>query len=349
MAHELEQDKETGRWSFVSANGQPAWHRLGQVFGEPLTADQALDEANLRGWDVQKVPNLVNLSQMNELGVYEEVVGVPGSFTVTRLEPGTKRRVVIGNPSPSVGSAWTPFQNEQAVAFLSAVTDEYSDARYETAGSIRLGSQVFVSIHLKDFLVGGVDGMKLYLVYVVNHLTGANLCYVTHIRPVCANTVDYGSAQARFTFRHTSGIAGAHSAARSALQLSWNFNSQFHAQAEAMISEQMMLDGFREVCAEIWPAPEPEAKDHVKRKWSERKTVLENLFLFSDTQEGVRNTRWGAFNALVEYADHASPVSAKLSPEQAEEVRALRTIDGGPKTADGKVTVKLRAFELLKV
>lgn len=349
MAHEIEKNEATGAHSFVSANGLPAWHRLGTVIPDGATADQVLDLASLRGWDVQKVQNRVELEQVTADGVTVEAAEVPGSFTVTRVSPFSKRREPIGDPSPGVGKSWTPYQNEQAVEFLAAVTDQYSDARYETAGSIRLGAQVFVSIWLKDFLVGGVDGMKLYLTYLLNHLTGANQAYISNVRPVCANTVTLGLANARYTFRHTSGIADKHAEAREALQMAWNYDTQFQGAAEAMIREQMTLEDFRQVCDTIWPEPKKEEAPATQRRWEERRATLKQLFLFSDTQEGIRNTRWGAFNAITEWADHQSPVSSKLSAAEASEARALRTIDGGPKAGDGKTAVKLAAFSLLAV
>lgn len=359
MAHELEIDAVTGRAAFVSGNNVDPWHRLGQVLPGGLTAEQVLDEANLRGWDVRKIQNLIALDQLTENGVTTETVAVPGQFTVVRNNPFTGKAEALGArtetvtvndvdeirivaPGASVGTIYTPFQNEQAVDFMAAVTDTYSDAQYETAGSIRGGSQVFVSMLLKGFMVGGVDALNLYLIYLLNHTTGANKCFASHIRPVCANTVDAAQEAARFTFRHSASLEQRHQEARDALRLTFGYSEAFQAAADAMIGEKIELDGFQKVVEKIWPAVAEEASEQAKKAMVARNYQLKQLFLFSDTQEEVRGTHWAAYNAIVEYMDHVAPSGGRENvPGEKAEARALRTIGG--------VKEKEQAFALLKV
>lgn len=346
MAHELEQDTASGRTAMVSAHNINPWHRLGTVLPGGLSADQALEHALLRGWDVRKVPALTTLHHEEVLTVdgvtpaRDEVVEVPGQFAVVRTNPFTHQPEVLGEPGGIVGSIYTPFQNEQAVEFLAAITDEFSDAEFETAGSMRKGTQVFVTMKLKNFMIGGVDAHNMYLVYLLNHATGANLAFPTNIRVVCANTADWAVASAKYTFRHSASIEARHQAARDALKMSFNYNAIFEAEAEKMVQEKLDLDEFRKVCNELWPQPEEDAPDRTKKSHADRSGVLKNLFLFAETQADVRLTKWGGFNAIVEYLDHMAP--SRGTTEQAKaDARALRTIDGTP--------LKQAAFELLKV
>ena len=53
MAHEL--DSTNGHVSFANSRTD-AWHRLGQSVGHAMTAREALDAANLFGWNVHKMP-----------------------------------------------------------------------------------------------------------------------------------------------------------------------------------------------------------------------------------------------------------------------------------------------------
>jgi phage/plasmid-like protein (TIGR03299 family) len=357
MAHELE-IAEDGRVASVSGNNISPWHQLGTILPTGLTADDVLDKAYLRGWDVRKEALFTLLPQVTDDGVHEETVEVPGQFAVVRTNPFTKKAEVIGDPGGVVGRIYKPFQNEQAVDFLAAVTDTFGDAEYETAGSIERGGRTFVSMHLKDFTVGGVDGMKQYLVYMCNHVTGANLTFVTNIRPVCKNTVDWGKEQARYTFRHSASIETRHQQVRDALRLAFNYDALFQAEAEKLIQAQMDLGDFQRVCDEIWQLPQPEGEDteakkkheRALRRWSERRLQLKNLFVFAETQEDIRFTRWGAYNAIVEFQDHVAASGGRTAAEKVE-ARALRTIDGGGSVQiDGKaVNVKSRAYELLKV
>lgn len=348
MAHELEQDSN-GNATFVSANGLDAWHRLGTVLPGGLTADQALEAAFLKGWDVRKVPNLTTLHYdevIDDDGVTparDEIVEVPGQFTIVRNNPFTKMPEVLGNPGASVGTKYTAFQNDQATEFLAAITDEYSDAQFETAGSIRQGTQVFVSMRLKDFKVGGVDAINMYLVYLLNHTTGANQCFPTNIRPVCANTVDWALQGARYVFRHSASIETRHQEARDALRLAFNYDAKFQASAEAMLAQKLELDAFRALCREIWPEPEKEAPEATRKSHDRQWQQLKNLFVFADTQEEIRFTKWGAFNAIVEYQDHVAGSRGTSDSEKAD-ARALRVID---QTQVAQVPIKNRAFELL--
>lgn len=357
MAHELEIDENTGRATFVSGRNLDAWHRLGQVLPDGLTADQVLDEAHLRGWNIRKVQNFVLLDQLLATGVTSELVEVPGQFTVVRDNPFTHKAEALGaktetvtaggketvrviTPGASVGTKYNPFQIEEAVDFMAAVTDTYSDAEYETAGSIRGGSQVFVSMLLKGFLIGGVDALNLYLIYLLNNTTGANKCFASHVRPVCANTVDAAESSAMFTFRHTASLDQRHQEARDALRLSFGYSETFQAEADKMIAEKIELDGFQKVTDKIWAPVAEEATDTAKKAMVQRNYQLKQLFLFSDTQEEIRGTRWAAYNAIVEYMDHQAP-SGGVTPQEKADARAMRTIGG--------VKEKEMAFALLKV
>jgi len=353
MGHELEQNPETGEYSFVSGQNISAWHVLGTVMPGSLSADEVLDLAHLRGWNVRKMPVHMRLDDGT-------LVEVPGQFVVIRDNPFTGEPEIMGDPGGIVGRTWMPFQNEQAVGFLGEVTQTFGAAEYETAGSIENGARTFVSIHLKDFTVGGRDGIKMYLVYMVNHVTGANVCFVTNIRPVCKNTVDWGMESARFSFRHSAAIEVRHDQAREALRLAFNYDALFQAEAEKLIQEEMDLDEFRKVCDEIWVQPQPESNlpDDLKRHeramehWSSRRGVLKQLFVFAETQENIRFTRWGAYNAIAEYQDHVAPSGGtQANLESKAKARAIRTINGGGTVVVGgkTVAVKNKAYELLRV
>jgi Domain of unknown function (DUF932) len=55
-----------------------------------------------------------------------------------------------------VGSKYEPVQNEESCALLNAVTDE-SGAVFETAGALRGGREIFVTMRLPTGLSGIVE------------------------------------------------------------------------------------------------------------------------------------------------------------------------------------------------
>src|SRR5688572_10327464 len=98
MAHELEQ-YEDGTTAFFSSR-QDAWHRLGTITAECLTAAEVMEVASLGGWDVRK----------ERLITVESGAIVPNSYATTRIHPKSGQREVLGK----VGTAYQVVQNEQA-------------------------------------------------------------------------------------------------------------------------------------------------------------------------------------------------------------------------------------------
>ena len=90
---------------------------------------------------------------------------VPDQFATVRTNPVTGRPDVLG----VVGRGYTPIQNEEHAALLDALVDE-SGAHFETAGSLRGGRQVFLTMKLPTTMqIGGVDPVDLYLIAFNSH------------------------------------------------------------------------------------------------------------------------------------------------------------------------------------
>ena len=137
MAHQLETWSD-GSASFVSAR-QHAWHRLGTVLPAEFDAAQAMNHARLGGWNVRK--EALQTTVLTGDGV--TTLQVPEQFATVRTNPVTGRPDVLG----VVGRGYTPIQNEAHAALLDALVDE-SGAHFETAGSLRCGRQVFLTMKL---------------------------------------------------------------------------------------------------------------------------------------------------------------------------------------------------------
>jgi phage/plasmid-like protein (TIGR03299 family) len=296
MPHELEQFDD-GTTAFFSAR-QDAWHRLGTLTTGCLTAAEVMDVAYLGGWDVRK----------ERLTTLESGAPVPNRYATTRIHPKTGRREVLA----TVGTVYQVVQNEQACDLLNMITDE-TGAHFETAGSLRGGREVFVTMKLPDTLrIAGRDDLDLYLVMCTTHdASRLGRVLVTPIRVVCANTqrAAFANNTGEYTFRHSGDILGKLTDVRDALGLVPVYLDQFQAAAEKMIEEQLEWDQLRQIAEQVWPLTHEDGETAFLKQMA-RERDLKNLFEQSPTQEAIRGTAWAGYQAVTEWLDHHQPAKS---------------------------------------
>jgi phage/plasmid-like protein (TIGR03299 family) len=332
MAHQLETWRD-GSASFVSAR-EHAWHRLGTVLPDGFDAAQAMQHAKLGGWNVRKEA-LQTVPVIDAHGVTPSLP-VPDQFATVRTNPVTGTTEVLG----VVGAGYTPIQNEAHAILLDSLVSQ-GGAHFETAGSLRGGRSVFLSMKLPTtMLIGGIDPVDLYLVALNSHDgTSAFRLLVSPVRVVCANTqaLAISRAQASFSIRHTSGAQGNIAQARQALGLTFKYAEAFQAGADRMIAQSITDDQFEEIIGKLWATPSESARS---RTISEnRSLVLKQLLSFSPTNTEIRGSRWAAYQAVTEWTDHFAPIADRRNPELA---RAERVAGSGTVHA-----LKTKAFELI--
>jgi phage/plasmid-like protein (TIGR03299 family) len=328
MAHELE-TFANGQTAFASAR-LSAWHQLGTVTDAGMTAQDVMTKAWLGGWEVRKIA--LQGIEITDQGVTK--VDCPDKWMTVRTNPVTGATEYLG----IVGEDYTTVQNEQVAEVLNLLVDA-SGAHFETAGSLRNGRSVFVTMKLPQTMeIAGVDRLDLYLAANTSHDGTASLRLdATPVRIVCANTqrMAFQRSQASYTFRHTSNITGKIAEARQALGLMWKHFHAFEAEAEKMINESLTMGEFDRVVAELWPLAD-DASDTARNNAKQRTATLRYLIRDADTQKAIKGTRWAGYQAITEYVDHFAPAKNGLA-------RATRALTGGG--AD----LKSRAFELLAV
>lgn len=330
MPHELETYAD-GTVGFVSAR-EHAWHRLGTVLPDRLDAAQAMEHAHLGGWAVRK--EALQAVAVTDDGV--STLDVAGKYATVRTNPVTGAPEVLG----VVGESYTPIQNEAHCELLNALVDE-SGAHFETAGSLRGGRQVFVSMRLPETVtVGGVDPINTYLAALNSHDGSmAFRLLVTPVRVVCANTqaAAIRRAKSSFAIHHTSGARGQLQAAREALGLTFGYMSEFQAEAEKLLDQAMTDAQFAAITRQLWPCRD-DASARTKSNARRRESTLLHLFTEADTNQAIRGTAWAGYQAVTEYLDHYAPVDGH---RDAATVRAERVVTG--QVSD----LKTRAFALL--
>ena len=335
MSHEIETHGTQAAAVFARKD---AWHRLGTtVRDRAFTAEEAMRLGHLGGWDVRKLP--LTTAEVSEGGV--TAIEVPG-FATVRNNPFTGEPEALG----VVGGGYTPLQNEDHAEFLNLLADE-SGAIFDTAGSLRGGRQVFITMQLPDSLtVGGTDRVDLNIAALNSHDgSSAFRILVTPVHVVCANTQSAAlrNHESSFSIRHTRNAKAAVQAARDALGLTFTYVDAFQVEAERLIQQTMTDAAFDALIDATFGKAEASATKRVRETERRRRSRLHWLFADAETQAGIRDTAWAGYQAVTEYVDHYAPVrTAKSHGGDEAAARATRVL-----TSDDPDRIKRRAWTAL--
>lgn len=259
--------------SMVSVREIP-WHGLGEIVEDKLTAGEALKAARLN-WKVSKEPLFVQTG--------EQYVEIEDRFAIQR----SSDKKVLG----VVGKPFNPLQNAQAFDFMDALVDS-GDAKYETAGSLRGGRWVFLTMKVPEGIkISGKDPVDLYLALFNAHDgTKAITGMVTPIRVVCVNTLmaALGSAPHKWTVRHVGSLDGKLAEARRQLELTFDYGKAFEAEMDKLAQQSFTDSQFEQL---------------VKGLKINDKTAAGLLANWEHSETIDRANKWDALNAVGEYFD----------------------------------------------
>src|SRR3954451_12007447 len=135
MSHEIERFTD-GSAAFAS-NRLPAWHHLGTVTGDAMTAAEAITTAKLGGWNVRKIPVAGHTTTGTPSALVEEWIDAPDMAMTVRTNPVTSATDYLG----IVGTSYTPVQTGACPELLALPVDA-SGAHFEPAGSLSGGRRV---------------------------------------------------------------------------------------------------------------------------------------------------------------------------------------------------------------
>jgi phage/plasmid-like protein (TIGR03299 family) len=296
MAHELE--TVNGQTAFASLR-EPAWHGLGTVFSEEVTTAEMLKLAHLDNWNVR----------LEDVAIPEGFASDRSFSFVTRTNPfNPEQNDVLG----VVGERYVPLQNEDLFDFGDLMLD--GGGRWETAGSIKGGRQVFGSLALERETIldpnGVSDKVNTYLLINTSHDGSVAIqASITPVRVVCANTLNLALSSLKgnkgvkqsFKIRHTATASGKVQQAREALGLANAYMDKFDELAQQMIQTEITKAKFDEIVALAYPAPEKDSKGSFKKH--NDKIDLINAIYVGQYNNTISGTAWGAFNALTERLD----------------------------------------------
>lgn len=276
-----------------------AMDRAGVNVEGAKTAEDALKEAGMWGWNVQKVP------------MWADLTGYPGSPHRAWKDDATYKTVGMINgqvtPLGTVGSVYKPVQNEQHAEFLDQVVGQ-SGGHYKQVVSFKGGRVVYVAIELPEAVkVGGVDPVNMLLYGVNSHDGSTNfMLTLSPERLACANQLGYFRANS-IKFRHSGEIKDKVMDAQRALGITFDLMRDFETQSGIMADVPMRADQYLATVQMLHPMPEaynqPTSEGRrVTRKYDKVMGGLEDA-LMSPANRGIADNAWGGLQAYVEWAE----------------------------------------------
>jgi hypothetical protein len=235
----------------------------------------------------------------------------------------------------------------------------------DTAFIMKSGAQFGASLQIgESFVIGKTDdGMILVLTIHSGHDGTALWAFITAIRAVCANTINFGKAQATkvIKLRHTKGIHVATAGIMQELGLIQKEAAEFREFCNAMASKELNQRQMQYIFDEVFPkrgrpveptAPAMTGDDSTDFKLQLRFREEQELFRMAmekygdgrseaserldtllETQPGAdmsAGTLWSAVNAITYYLDHehVPTIRGDKTPEAVFDARLASNING---------------------
>jgi phage/plasmid-like protein (TIGR03299 family) len=289
-------DTTTGKVALYSA--VPAWHELGTVVpGGTSDIDEVLTLGGI-GFEVIRRPVLYQNTLTGPARVLAD------QFVTVRQDTGAGLGVV--------GARYEVLQNWQVFEFLQdlVATDEVV---WESAGALREGRRVFVSLRLPHTVsidAAGVNDQIVPFIAAINSHDGSSQAQVvvTPWRPVCGNTERFAvrDAYTRWGVRHTRNARDRIAEARRTLGLSVQYYEAFAAEEEALARTDLSIAEFHQVVEALWPTPEQDAPARTRTRHADRMDTLRGLYEQNSATLG--RSAYAAERAFTEYTDWKSQI-----------------------------------------
>lgn len=302
----------------------PAWHREGVVLdtdGEVgMDVRTALTESGL-DWTVEKCPIYAR-------GLQGEEVLIQDRFGVQRND---------GDVLGVVGSTWEPVQNSEGFALIEDFM-QGDRAFIEAAGALNGGKKVWILAHMaEDLQIAGED-INQYVLFTNGHDGRSSVtAAMTNVRVVCQNTLALAldTTERVVRVRHTRKATERLAAAKQILGIRDKYAEDLAKQGEWLVNNSMTDRQFDNFLAKLMPIADDQELKPAGTMIRDRRTDVRALYATADNLNNIRGTRWGALNAVVEYADHG-----RKFQDTETQLKAQWSITPAP--------IKDRAFQLLR-
>jgi phage/plasmid-like protein (TIGR03299 family) len=271
-------------------------------------------------------------------------IEVPDRYATVKWNEGRIQPLAI------VGSRYKVLQNDEIFSCLDDIVNN-SDARYGAAGELKGGNVVWATIELPANVTVGDDAHNAYVIARTSH-DGSMPFQMTPVvnRLSCTNQINAAmmSGKAKgiyYRVKHSPNSTINVNDIRQAFKI-MNEDIQKYATVSSYLrSIEFSNEEFKNFVKRVYPLPskiefspyemlsagERTSKTRVERN---RASALNVWIGETDTQHNIKNTKFGAFQAIVEATDHFSKDYSK---------QASKMILGTD------IAVKSRALQLLGV
>ena len=324
----LQVSEEYNNKSVAKLNKQ-AWVKAGTAVNAG-SASEAARQAGL-DWNVMLADMQAYVS--NEVNAYE---------TVTDYYPVPKKQAVIklGKDNTNevigvVGDKYKVVQNMEVFSALDTLVDS-GDARYTAAGEYNNGANIWMVMELPIGVQVANDPHAAFLLVQSSH---DGSCAV-RIRPIierlyCMNQINRivnGKHKNDYTYtmKHTTNSELSVNDIRNITQLTYDSIQQYETIAGTLLERKVDERQVRNIFKSIWALPSEveDAPDHLLSQGQRRQRTIAlngrdsawNIYSQSSTQENIRGTAFGVWQAVIEHADHYGSGGADR--------RAVATISG---------------------
>ncbi len=298
MAHNINYNQETGKYSFYSVKEKAWWGDNYHISDRYERSEDVLIKAQLN-FIVEKCSNIHRLPSGKE-------IQSSTSFFTYR----TDTEQILGH---QLGGDYRVVQNKQSFEFFDAIAGK-DGVYYETAGALGKGEKIFITAKLPDYIrIGNDDIIEKYLFLTTAHDgKGSIIAAFTPIRIVCNNTLNaaLSNCSNMVTIRHTTGaidrLKEAHKVMGMVSKASPLLQEVFNHMATVKISDPEVKK-----LIQIAMAPNKEVLENIKLgKEDENSTAFKNIVdevfgysVMSETQqlETTKGTVFGAYNAVTGY------------------------------------------------
>lgn len=311
----------------VDSKNRSAWIKAG-VAVEASSAAQVAEQAGLN-WTV-------SLSDMHT----EQFMHVPKKQAVVKKADG--KESVIG----VVGNKYKVIQNSEVFGCLDSMIDS-GDARYAAAGEYDDGAKVWMLMSIPNEMEILGDPHAAFLLAKTSHDGSSSVV----IRPIierlfCHNQINRvfraKNKAHTYTLRHTQNALLLPSDVRNIIDLTYTYVEEYSNLANHLMKREVDNRKATEFFKSVWRLPTKienapvhllsKGEKNAKSRALNARAKAMAIYTDSPTQENIRGTEFGLWQAVVEYADHYSQKDASIA-----------TLAG---RNDG---IKLRALELVGI
>ena len=294
------------------------------IAGSAVTATSAQDAAQQAGLDWH-----VSLADLEALAVNDNGVTrleVPSTFGTIRTNKDGSQSVL-----GTVGGRYKVFQNGEMFSALDALVDS-GEARYANAGELRGGAQIWMLLELPREVKIANDPHKAYLLARTSHDGSCSLGVTPLVnRLFCSNQISgIFRRDCKYSLHHTTNARLNVEQMRNMLGIIYTGIETYEQVAGWLLDTTVNDSKVERIFRRMWTLPSTiEKTPYNKLTTGERRTYNRvtdarntafNIYANSSTQDNIRGTAFGAFQAIVEYLDWNS--------HKSEATRAERVIAG---------------------